>query len=134
MIHLNDIIMFAIQLKIAWLIVEHYQSYLVMMIMYVVEHDEFDIHDNKHENRYHNNMMLSNWHAHDRKWWMGMRSLNSKLLNYHYGLDLRKVEKKNELNKDGNSFEKLDEPVFDDCCPISDRVLLNDDDESNCCR
>jgi hypothetical protein len=60
MIHLNDIIMFGIQLKIVLLIVVHYQLYLVMKIMYVVVHDEFDIHDNKHVNIYHNNMMLLN--------------------------------------------------------------------------
>jgi len=36
------------------------------MIMYVVEHDEFDIHDNMHENIYHNNMMLLNLNVHDK--------------------------------------------------------------------
>jgi hypothetical protein len=38
-----------------------------MMIMYVVEHDEFDIHDNKHVNIYHNNTMLLNLNVHDKK-------------------------------------------------------------------
>jgi hypothetical protein len=38
-----------------------------MMIMYVVEHDEFDIHDNMHVNRSHNNMMLLDFHVHDNR-------------------------------------------------------------------
>jgi hypothetical protein len=60
-----------------------------MMIMYVVEHDVFDIHDNMHENIYHNNMMLLNLNVHDKILLKVMIEMY-----YHYMLDLMKVEKK----------------------------------------
>ncbi len=91
MIHLNDIIMFGIQLKIVWLIVVHYQLYLVKMIMYVVEHDEFDIHDNMHVNIYHNNMMLLNSNVHDKILLKVKRQMKEDWVDYRY---LRIVERR----------------------------------------
>jgi hypothetical protein len=38
-----------------------------MKIMYVVEHDELDIRDNKHVSTYHNNRMLLKLNVHDKK-------------------------------------------------------------------
>ena len=66
-IHRDDIITFGIRREIVWLIVEHSQSYLVTTRDYAVEHDEFDSHDRKHVNRYHNSRMLCMWDVHDRR-------------------------------------------------------------------
>jgi len=59
--------------------------------MYVVEHDEFDIHDNMHVNIYHNNMMLLNSNVHDKILLKVKRQMKEDWVDYRY---LRIVERR----------------------------------------